>query len=209
MKLLMTLLLVGSTMFISGCGKKDAPKKDSKKSGLLSKKSEIPMYDCSGLELFENEGDSFAFVGDKDKTAKSAKSDVTDADLTLSWNEQDGDKAFAPVLFTFNKHDIRADQKPVVAKDAALAKEATTEGHKVVCLGHTDDFGSASYNLSLSEKRAVAMKEELISQGIDAEQIECVGYGKELPLVWSDAQDRETRIKDLQANRRTEVTLAS
>ena len=209
MKLLMTLLLVASTVFVSGCGKKDAPKKTTKNSKMLAKNSEVPLYDNSGLELFENDSESFAFVNGKDKSGKVAREDLTDADLQLSWSEQDSEKAFEPVLFTFNKYDIREDQKAVAAKDASLAKNITAEGHKIVVQGHADKFGSASYNLALSEKRAAAVRSEIAAKGVDTELIEIVGFGQEMPLVWSDAQDKETQIKDLQPNRRAEIVTVS
>ena len=209
MKLLVSLLLAVSLVFVTGCGKKNDLNKSSKKTTKLSKNNEIPMYDCDGLELFDQDNRDFAFVAGKDKTAKTAKGNVTDEDLQLSWNGEDGEKAFNPVLFTFNKYDIREDQKAIAEKDTLLAKDATTEGHKVVVQGHADKFGSASYNLALSEKRAFALKEEMVAKGIEADKVEIVGFGQELPLVWTDATDRETQIKDLQPNRRAEVVIAS
>lgn len=208
MKLLVSLLLATSLVFVSGCGKKNDTSKPAKKSTKLAKNNEIPMYDCEGLELFDADNRDFAFVSGKDKTVKTV-SDVADADLQLSWNGQGDEKSFTPVLFTFNKYDVREDQKVVAEKDATLAKSATEEGHKVVIQGHADKFGSASYNLALSEKRAASVKDEMVAQGIDADKVEIVGFGQELPVVWTDAIDRATQIAELAPNRRAEVVVAS
>lgn len=66
--------------------------------------------------------------------------------------------------------------------------------------GHTDTTGSAAHNKALSEKRAAAMKRELVKKGIAASEIEVVGMGAERPLVKPD----DTPAKKAR-NRRYEV----
>jgi outer membrane protein OmpA-like peptidoglycan-associated protein len=66
--------------------------------------------------------------------------------------------------------------------------------------GHTDTTGSASHNKALSEKRAAAMKRELVKKGIAESEIDVVGMGAERPLVKPD----DTPAKKAK-NRRYEV----
>ncbi len=74
---------------------------------------------------------------------------------------------------------------------------------KIELSGHTDDIGDEAYNLTLSEDRAKAAVEYLVSQGIAADRLSYKGYGKSMPYA---ANDSET---NRQLNRRTEVKILS
>jgi len=67
--------------------------------------------------------------------------------------------------------------------------------------GHTDDVGSASYNMELSKKRAKSVYEALILNGVNSRQLTYRGYGNAMPLVIGD--NELARIK----NRRTELKI--
>lgn len=64
---------------------------------------------------------------------------------------------------------------------------------------HTDNMGEASYNLSLSEKRANSVRDYLIAQGVAANRMEVKGYGETQPIA--DNSTRDGRAK----NRRVEL----
>jgi OOP family OmpA-OmpF porin len=53
---------------------------------------------------------------------------------------------------------------------------------KVELQGHTDDTGPDAYNLSLSKKRADAVREYLLTQGVPGTQLTAKGYGESQPL---------------------------
>ncbi|HIQ40433.1 MAG TPA: OmpA family protein [Sulfurivirga caldicuralii] len=72
---------------------------------------------------------------------------------------------------------------------------------RIVMEGHTDNVGSEAYNKTLSERRAQAVKNYLVSQGITADRIEIVGYGESQPIA--DNSTPEGR----QLNRRVEIKL--
>ena len=59
--------------------------------------------------------------------------------------------------------------------------------------GYTDDVGSDAANLSLSEKRAAAVRRWLIGKGIDADRLVAKGYGESAPLVANDTPDNRAR----------------
>ncbi|WP_430809278.1 MULTISPECIES: OmpA family protein [unclassified Carboxylicivirga] len=73
-------------------------------------------------------------------------------------------------------------------------------GVKVEIGGHTDNVGTQSYNLTLSNKRAQAVYDYLIGQGVDAVQLSYRGYGFDQPLESNEteagrAQNRRTELK--------------
>jgi outer membrane protein OmpA-like peptidoglycan-associated protein len=67
--------------------------------------------------------------------------------------------------------------------------------------GHTDSIGSQSYNLDLSERRATAVRDFLMAQGVEAGRINTVGYGKAYPVASNDTEAGR------QQNRRVEVVM--
>jgi outer membrane protein OmpA-like peptidoglycan-associated protein len=71
----------------------------------------------------------------------------------------------------------------------------------VIVEGHTDNTGNDKQNLALSEKRADAVKQVLVSKGVKAERITARGYGKEYPLAPNDSPSGR------QQNRRAEVVV--
>ena len=67
--------------------------------------------------------------------------------------------------------------------------------------GHTDNVGNDAANQKLSEQRAQAVRESLITQGIEGDRITAKGYGKTKPIATNDTEEGRA------LNRRTEVTV--
>ena len=91
------------------------------------------------------------------------------------------------VYFNFDDSRIRADESPVAQKDASFLSQRSNV--KVLIEGHCDDRGSEMYNLALGTKRAEAVKEALVQQGVDASRIKTVSYGKEKPFCTQENED--------------------
>lgn len=70
---------------------------------------------------------------------------------------------------------------------------------KVALTGHTDERGTREYNMALGERRAKAVESFLITNGVNATQLEAVSYGKEMPI---NAGHDENAWKE---NRRVEI----
>ena len=68
--------------------------------------------------------------------------------------------------------------------------------------GHTDSVGGDEYNQTLSERRAGAVRDYLVQQGILAESIEARGFGKTVPIASNDTSEGR------QQNRRVELVLS-
>jgi outer membrane protein OmpA-like peptidoglycan-associated protein len=75
---------------------------------------------------------------------------------------------------------------------------------RVEIAGHTDYVGTAAYNMTLSQRRAEAVKDFLTKKGIDARRIEAKGYGKTRPLVSNDDEEEGREL-----NRRVEFKVIS
>jgi len=72
--------------------------------------------------------------------------------------------------------------------------------------GHSDRTGSPEHNRRLSERRAEAVRDYLVSKGVDADKIEVFGYGQTLPVKsCTDEKDRRALIECLAPNRRIVV----
>lgn len=101
------------------------------------------------------------------------------------------------VNFDFNKAVVRPDAKEILKSDIKILKE--NPQLRVEVQGHTDDTGAAAYNMGLSERRAQALKDYLISQGIAASRLTARGYGEERPRFPNDSEANRAK------NRRAEL----
>jgi peptidoglycan-associated lipoprotein len=108
--------------------------------------------------------------------------------------EQAFAKNVRDVYFDYDKSDVRDDQKSTLADAASFLK--SNSGIKFSIEGHCDERGSEEYNLGLGDRRANAVKNYLISLGIDAGRMNSISYGKERP------QCREASEDCYQKNRR-------
>jgi peptidoglycan-associated lipoprotein len=90
------------------------------------------------------------------------------------------------VLFDVDQHSVRADAQSVLQKQAAWLKQYPSV--RLMVEGHCDERGTREYNLALGDRRAYAVKEFLISLGVDAARLQTKSYGKERPAC-SESDD--------------------
>jgi len=84
------------------------------------------------------------------------------------------------VHFGYNEYNIQDNDKSVLGRQAQwLAKYPSV---RVTVEGHCDERGTREYNLALGARRANAVKEYLVSQGVSTARVETVSYGKERPI---------------------------
>jgi len=84
------------------------------------------------------------------------------------------------VHFDFDSSVIKASEKPKVAAVADYLK--ANKGKAVLVEGNCDERGTEGYNMSLGERRALAVREELIGLGIGATEVDTISYGKDRPV---------------------------
>jgi peptidoglycan-associated lipoprotein len=90
---------------------------------------------------------------------------------------EDGLHFMMPVNFAFNDATVRTDDAPVLGRFAKVVQKYYP-GSKVTIEGFADPAGSAQYNLMLSQRRASAVREYLVGQGLTGNELNVVGYGK-------------------------------
>lgn len=100
--------------------------------------------------------------------------------------------------FAFDSAVLNPGTQEALDDVATLIAESRGD-ETLTIIGHTDSTGPAEYNMGLSERRAQAAADHLISRGVAAERITVVGKGEEMPIA--DNSTREGRAE----NRRIEV----
>jgi len=106
----------------------------------------------------------------------------------------------AGLTFPSGSDEIRPDQFGLLTKVQRVIREFPEA--RVVVEGHTDSQGNESMNQSLSRRRAIAVREYLLSNiAMSADRITAVGYGESRPVAPNNTEAGRTR------NRRIEITL--
>ena len=85
------------------------------------------------------------------------------------------------VLFDYDSAKLDSSAKILLDSQSRFLR-ANTDLNFVV-EGHCDERGTREYNLALGEKRATAVRDYLVINGIDPDRIKVISYGKEKPAV--------------------------
>jgi len=85
------------------------------------------------------------------------------------------------VLYDTDQSTLAPPARATVEKQAAWMKKYPRV--TVTIEGHCDERGTREYNLALGERRAIAVKNYLVSLGVEANRIKTISYGKERPAV--------------------------
>ena len=88
-------------------------------------------------------------------------------------------RRFAPVLFGFDSYEVSAGEQ---AKVSAVASALKGSSESVIVAGFTDERGTAEYNRGLGERRAQAVRQALMGQGLSNGRIQTVSFGSEMPV---------------------------
>lgn len=101
------------------------------------------------------------------------------------------------IEFAYDSAELRPAAEPVLAElFRGLQAEASAA---IVIEGHTSSEGSTEYNQALSERRAAAVRADLLRRGLSADRLRAVGIGEARPIAPND--DESGRA----INRRVEI----
>lgn len=133
-----------------------------------------------GCSTSDNKGTETATTG-------TAVTDTSSSEATLS----------NVVYFDFDQYALTAESRAVLLAHADKLKGASVA---VRLEGHADERGSREYNMALGEKRANAVRDFLVTQGVNGSSLEVVSFGEEQPAAtgsdeasWS--QNRRVEVK--------------
>ena len=101
------------------------------------------------------------------------------------------------VQFPFDSTNIAPEYNAEIADFAEYMKQNPNQ--TAIINGHTDSTGNPAYNQKLSERRATAVKNKIIEEGIAADRLDARGYGETRPIA--DNATKEGRKQ----NRRVEA----
>jgi peptidoglycan-associated lipoprotein len=94
----------------------------------------------------------------------------------------EGDRSlFDPVFFAYDSSQVNPEEVGKIEKVAAYLNKGKAQG--VIVEGHGDERGSREYNLALGERRALAIRDYLITLGVDPSAIQTKSYGEEMPAA--------------------------
>jgi peptidoglycan-associated lipoprotein len=138
--------------------------------------------------------------GSTDATARVTVNAKPVAAIPQPSDEELFAKAIKDVFFDYDKSEVRSDQSVITNANADFLKQHPNM--KILIAGHCDERGSDEYNLALGTSRANSVKQQLVQEGISAERIQTISYGKEKPFC------SESDEQCWQQNRRDHFSLA-
>ena len=100
------------------------------------------------------------------------------------------------ILFNFNESTLLESSLPQLDKLYKILNENTELNVEII--GHTDSIGSIEYNKELSMKRAVSVREYLVSKGISASRINCYGKGASEPLLPNTTEENRAKNRRIE-----------
>ena len=152
---------------------------------------------CSGTKAVPDPDPvDTTYSGDADSGA-----DTTGAgDNTLGGGEffEETEESLGTIIyFEFDSSEVRSDDQDLVAGHALKLNDNSRMNVRLE--GHADERGSREYNIGLGERRAQAVRQILMIQGVSASQIQTVSFGEERPESMGSSDG------DYAENRRVEI----
>ncbi|WP_375669248.1 peptidoglycan-associated lipoprotein Pal, partial [Bartonella sp. MR168JLCBS] len=87
-------------------------------------------------------------------------------------------------FFSLDSSSIEPDAEAVLIRQAQWLLRHPS--YSIVIEGHADERGTREYNLALGQRRAVAVRDYLISLGVSSQRMQTISYGKERPVAVCD-----------------------
>ena len=135
-----------------------------------------------------------------DKQAEQIKNDIpgakverVDEGIKVEFNEK--------ILFAFSKSDIGDSAKQNLNKLVTALNDYPNTNIEIQ--GHTDSRGTDEYNMGLSQRRANAVRDYLVAQGISASRLTTRGFGESAPAYSNDTPE------GMAQNRRVEFLITA
>ncbi|MEO1652010.1 MAG: OmpA family protein [Bacteroidota bacterium] len=189
----------------NGCNDRDG-------DGVIDPEDECPdepglveLKGCPDRGTGDRDGDK---VIDKDDVCPDTPGTIANKGCPEILDEKEKEivNAASKVLFDSGRSTLRPESKSILDQLADLIFKKTEQFGKlrIRLEGHTDTDGSGPFNLTLSRNRSRAVKNYLVTKGVDFDSIMTAGYGEGRLKV-----SPERTPADKQANRRVEITITN
>lgn len=146
---------------------------------------------CSSNKEKEDEAAAAAAAA---AAAKSAQGAATSAEMARL--EEAAMAAGNVFYFAFDSSDLTPESISAINAHIAVLQ---LNNENVRLEGHTDERGTREYNMALGERRANAVRDYMVANGISAFRIESISFGEERPVSFGSGEDAWA------ANRRVEL----
>ncbi|MEA1880210.1 MAG: OmpA family protein [Campylobacterota bacterium] len=158
-----------TALLLSGCGKKTPGM-----SGIDAGKNNIS-------DVTQIAGKTVTIDDDPYRTniASGGNADATDINNMNSGKFNTSNDGFQSIYFGFGGYDISSDMQNHVNTNTNTAKNSQA---KIKIEGNCDEFGTDEYNYALGLKRAKAVKDSIVAQGVNASQMYIISFGESNPV---------------------------
>ena len=143
-----------------------------------------------------------------DKQAEKIKSQIPDANvqrvgegIQVTFDEKNPDGSKAGLFFANNQYNISSNAQLTVQNFKKIFNEYPDTD--ILIEGHTDNVGSESSNLVLSERRAKAVSNALRNEGVASSRIKTKWYGESQPIVENNSSENKS------LNRRVNIVITA
>ena len=141
-----------------------------------------------------------AIIGDYMAKQKKELEKVPGADV-----QQVGDELVVtfnnPILFDTDSSMLKPDARSLLEHVASVLQQYPDTN--VLVKGHTDNTGSETHNLQLSDRRSNAVRNYLVTLGVSGERMRAMGFGESMPVAANTSESGR------QQNRRVELQIAA
>ena len=134
-------------------------------------------------------------------TSASASEPATTPSSTTSATQMSDAEKLAQVgntvYFVFDSSELSGEAQATLDRQAAFLN--VNPALVVIVEGHADERGTREYNLALGERRANAVRDYMVANGVPSYRIETISYGEENPVAYGSGES------NWQQNRRVEL----
>jgi len=173
MKLVPYLLLAATLFVVHACSPKPVYVPISERAGQPAE---------PGTQVQESQADRDRQAKERERAA--IQEELLQRDLArqkmLQEQMKKGAPIFKDILFEFNSYAVGPQYQELINDIAAWLGQ--NQGAKLTVEGHCDERGTIEYNLALGEKRAEAVRDQIVKAGVKADRVKTISYGKEAPV---------------------------